>query len=319
MNTNTPLFLDELIADLDEVRSLFERGAPYTPLGGWFRPDQDGEEPRSPMWFQEDWVRPGFALPGAELFLNNERMIDAAREFYGAEEIVPHTVYVNLMAAMAECGPAHTDNPIFRGRDRGNTPMMLLRTMFWSGLFERWMIPQATSIWWLNDTEGGGLSYWPDGPEHPPTHYVGAMANSALLGDNHGMFHQVEPVGPYDQGTLLVNASAELAPTKDGSGDWSVTHGDNELFRAPFQHYRASVLWKASVYPTEKVRLEVERDVLSLEEMVRIFNEDLAARGNEFRVDLAELNDPGLPATLAKVYPEPIPVGVGKSIFDAAH
>jgi hypothetical protein len=37
------------------------------------------------------------------------------------------------------------------------------------------------------------------------------MANTALVGDNHRMFHQVEPVGPFDAGTRLVSASAELA------------------------------------------------------------------------------------------------------------
>ena len=82
------------------------------------------------------------------------------------------------MASISECGPAHTDNPLFRGRDRLNTPMLLLRTMFWSGLFERWATAQATSIWWMNDTEGGGLAYWSDGPEKPPRRHAGAMANT---------------------------------------------------------------------------------------------------------------------------------------------
>jgi hypothetical protein len=120
-------------------------------------------------------VHADFALEGSDLFFRNERMIDAARRFSGAEVVVPHTVYVNLMAAIAECGPAHTDNPVFRGRNRSNTPMLVPRTMLWSGLFERWEICQVTSIWWMNDVEGGGFSYWPEGPEKQPRRHVGAI------------------------------------------------------------------------------------------------------------------------------------------------
>ena len=160
-----PTLLSDVIADLDAVQRLLHDNAPYTPLGGWFRPGQGEETPSSPMWFQNDWVHADAAVPGADLFLDHERVTAAARRFYDAEVVVPHTLYVNLMACIEQSGPAHTDNPVFQGRDRTNTPMWLLRAMFWSGLFERWAIRQATSIWWMNDVEGGGFRYWPDGPE----------------------------------------------------------------------------------------------------------------------------------------------------------
>ena len=109
--SDPPILLDNVIEDLGAVVGLLERNAPYTPLGGWFRPDHDGGEATSPMWFQKTWVHADFAVEGADLFVWNERVIEAAREFCDAEVVVPHTVYVNLMAAIAECGPAHTDNP----------------------------------------------------------------------------------------------------------------------------------------------------------------------------------------------------------------
>ncbi|MBW2420551.1 MAG: hypothetical protein JRH19_18560 [Deltaproteobacteria bacterium] len=314
--SNSPILLDGVIDDLDAVVDLFERSAPHTPLGGWFRPDRDGGEATSAMWFQTDWMHLDFVLEGAEIFARNERVIEAARAFCGAEVVVPHTVYVNLMAAIGECGPAHTDNPVFRGRNRSNTPMMLLRTMLWSGLFERWVIPQVTSIWWMNDVEGGGLSYWPEGPGKPPQRHANAMANTALVGDNHGMFHQVEPVGPFDRGTRFVSASAELAPVNDGSGDWAVQERAKECYRAPFGAFRASVLWKADVYASEEERRRVEQDLLSIEEVARIFDEDLARRGEELRFDLDRLDDPAQTSALAGVYPEAVPVGAGVSIFD---
>jgi hypothetical protein len=311
-----PILLENVIDDLDEVTRLFERNAPYTPLGGWFKPAHEGDEATSPMWFQKDWVHAGVAVPGSDLFFRHERIIETARAFYDAEVVVPHTIYVNLMTAIAESGPAHTDNPVFRGRNRTNTPMMVLRTMLWSGLFDRWAIPQVTSIWWLNDVEGGGLSYWPEGPQKPPVRHAGAMANTALVGDNHGMFHQVEPVGPFDAGTRRVSPAAELAPAADGSGDWVVKDRGAERYRAPFDAFRASVLWKADVYSTEDERRRVEHDTLSLDNVARIFNEDLAERGAEVRFDPRRIDDPALACALGAVYPEAVPVGAGVSMFD---
>ena len=154
-----PILLRDVIEDVGDVVRLLERNAPYTPLGGWYRPGSDLDAPTSPMWFQNDWVHADLRVEGSELFLFHERVTQAARDFYDAEVIVPHSVYVNLMVALERSGPAHTDNPRFHGRDRSNTPMWLLRAMLWSGLFDRYSIVQATSIWWMNDVEGGGLFY----------------------------------------------------------------------------------------------------------------------------------------------------------------
>ncbi len=228
-----PVLMRDVIADLDDVTRLLESQAPYTPLGGWYNPGADPDACTRPMWFQNDWVHDTFAAEGSVLFLRHQGYIDAAKRFYGAEVVEPKSVYVNLMVAIAEGGPAHTDNPRFHGRDRTNTPMWLLRTMLWSGLFDRYAIAQATAIWWMNDVEGGGLLYWADGPDHPPSTHAGAMANTALIGDNHGMFHQVGPVGPFDEGTRRITPSATLAPIGDGSGDWAVSdHGRLRLPRA---------------------------------------------------------------------------------------
>ncbi len=316
LSSRAPLLLHDLIDDLDAAMGLFVRNAPYTPLGGWYRPDHAQGEATNPMWFQKDWVHADFSAEGAELFLWNERFMEAAREFYSAEEIVPRSVYVNLMISLNESGPAHTDNPTFRGRDRTNTPMMLLRVMVSSGLFERWQVVQATSIWWMNDAEGGGFAYWAHGPDRQPERHVGDMANTALVGDNHGMYHQVEPVGPFLEQTPLVTPAAELAPVADGGGDWAVTDSGRECFRAPFSALRASVLWKADVYADEEQRRELAGDVISMDDVTRILNEDLARRGEDLRVDRESLAKHAGVAQLAALYPEPVPVGAGPSIFD---
>ncbi len=316
--SDPPILLRDVIEDLGDVVQLLERNAPYTPLGGWYRPGADLNVPTSPMWFQNDWVHADRRVEGSELFLFHERVTQAAREFYDAEVIVPHSVYVNLMAAIEKSGPAHTDNPRFHGRDRSNTPMWLLRAMLWSDLFDRYAIVQATSIWWMNDVEGGGLFYWPDGPDKPPHEHVGDMANTALVGDNHGMFHQVGPVGPFDQGTPLVTQRAELAPAADGSGEWAVTDRSEVRYQAPLEQYRVSVLWKADVYRNEADQRRQMADTLSIPDVARIFDRDLEEKGADVGFDLDRIEDPGLIAAVNAVYPEAVPVGKTPSIFDVA-
>jgi hypothetical protein len=312
-----PVLLRDVIVDIADVVALLGRNAPYTPLGGWYRPGVDDDTPTSPMWFQKDWVHADLAVEGSDLFQRNERYHEAARRFCDAEVILPHSLYVNLMVGIDKHGPAHTDNPKFRGRERKNTPMWLLRTMLWSELFTRWEIVQATAIWWLNDVQEGGLLYWADGPDKPPHRHVGAMANTALVGDNHHMFHQVERMGPFDT-NRLVTQRAELAPAADGSGDWAVVDRGAEVFRAPLDRYRVSVLWKADVYKDEAEHRELARDTLSLEDVARVFDRDLEARGEQLRFDLERLEDPAFQQALAAVYPEAIPVEAGPSIYDAA-
>lgn len=314
--SDPPILLRDVIPDRAAVVELLERNAPYTPLGGWYRPDADPDAATSPLWFQNDWVHADLAVAGSELFLRHERVTQAARDFYRAEVVVPHSVYVNLMAAIAKAGPAHTDNPRFQGRDRSNTPMWLLRTMLWSGLFERWTIAQATSIWWLNDVEGGELRYWPHGPDAPPERHFGAMANTALVGDNHGMFHQVGPVGPFDQGTRWVSPRAELAPAGDGSGDWEVRDRGALCYRAPLERFRVSVLWKADVYRDEAERARQCADVLTLEEVAAIFDRDLEQRQTGLCFELDRLADPAFAQAVAALYPEATPIGALPSIFD---
>lgn len=312
-----PVLLHDVVDDLGAVVEILEGQAPYHPLGGWFSPGADPHARTRPMWFQKDWVHDTFHAPGSDLFLHHPAYVAAAKSFYGAEVVEPQSIYVNLMTSIADGGPAHTDNPRFHGRDRTNTPMWLLRAMLWSGLFDGHEIVQATAIWWMNDVEGGGLYYWPNGPDGPPAQHVGAMANTALFGDNHGMFHQVAPIGPFAAGTPRVTPLAALEPARDGSGDWIVTDHDERVLRAPLDTIRVSVLWKADVYTTADERDTRRRNALSMQDVADIFNDDLARRGATPRFDLTRVDDLTLKAELATVYPEAIPVGALRSAFAA--
>lgn len=314
-----PVLMQDVIGDVEAVVRVLADHAPYTPLGGWYNPGANPHARTRPMWFQNDWVHDGNIAAGSEIFLEHTDYIEAAKDFYNAEVVVPHSVYVNHMVAIAASGPAHTDNPRFHGRDRANTPMWLLRTMLWSGLFTDFEILQATAIWWMNDTDGGGLYYWADGPDRPPLHHHGAMANTALIGDNHGMFHQVGPVGPFDRGTVRVSPSAELLPVGDGFGDWAVVDQGEIIHQAPLDGYRVSVLWKADVYATEAERQQRVASALSMEDVAAAFNADLSNRGHRDRVDveaLSRADEVAARALLGRIFPEARPVDAQPSVYD---
>jgi hypothetical protein len=305
-----------VISDVDAVVALLTREAPYTPLGGWYSPDADPHAKTRPLWFQNDWVHDTYAAEGSDIFLHHSGYIEATKEFYGATIVEPHSVYVNHMMAIEAAGPAHTDNTRFAGRDRANTPMWLLRVMFWSGLFEREAITQATAIWWLNDVDGGALRYWPDGPDAPAVEHHGAMANTALLGDNHGMFHQVCAVGPVGSEPLRVTPTAELTPTGDDATTWVVTDHGQEAFRAPLEEIRVSVLWKADVFLDEAHRHRLRNEPLSLDDVAQRLQADLADRGIDQAVQPERFDEPGYGTQIQRHYPDPKPVDVLASVFD---
>ncbi len=314
--SDPPILLTDVIGDVGAAVDLLAQEAPYTPLGGWYNPGADPHARTRPLWFQNDWVHDTYAAPGSELFLHNEAYIDAAKAYYGAEVVEPHSVYVNQMMAITMAGPAHTDNPRFAGCDRANTPMWLLRTMLWSGLFDDVSIPQATAIWWLNDVDGGGFRYWPYGPDNPPAEHVGKMANTALLGDNHGMFHQVNAVGPFDDGTPLITPSAELAPSDSADGEWVVTDHGEEVYRSLLGDIRVSVLWKADVYKDIEHRDRLAAGPLGLDDVAARFNADLVDRGIDLAFDPDRVNDPDHASEISSHYPEARPIEALPSVFD---
>lgn len=59
-------------------------------------------------------------------------------------------------------------------------------------------------------------------------------------------------------------------------------------------------------------------DTLSIADVARTFDHDLEEKGAEVRFDLDRIEDPGLIAAVNAVYPEAVPVGKARSIFDAA-
>ena len=119
------------------------------------------------------------------------------------------------------------------------------------------------------------------------------------------MFHQVGSVGS-GSGTPLVSPSAELAPVADDpAGDWAITDLGDEVFRAPLDEIRVSVLWKADVFRDDEHRRRLRDQPLSLD--------DVADR---LGADAARFDDPAHQAEVVARFPEPRPTDALPSVYD---
>ena len=128
------------------------------------------------------------------------------------------------------------------------------------------------------------------------------------------MFHQVGPVGPFDNGTVLVTPSAQLHPTQDNT--WVVTDHEEKIYEAPLNAYRISVLWKANVYTNIEEQKYKQANPLSIEDVLTIFNADLEDHGHSFRLSKENIEDESTITAMAKIYPEPKPVHALPSVFE---
>src|SRR5207244_8222085 len=94
--------------------------------------------------------------------------------------------------------------------------------------------------------EGGGFTYWPDGPAAPPRTQA-AATNTAVVGDNDVMFHRVESIGgPEDDRVAGLTLDSRLEP--EGRTGWRVLDGERELGAYRDDQLRISVSWEAQVF-----------------------------------------------------------------------
>lgn len=311
-----PVIVDEVLPDAATVRRLVEANAPYWPVQRYFSSAQEqaalsdsvrgieGASGAAPLIvgpvFRGDWAYDRALVDGVEVFLHNERFVDAARTLFGGAVVRPQIVYVNLTTPMPAGDPGHTDVPAFRGVDRTGYPVWLLVTMGRSGLFERWRIPIATAVAWYYDGDGGGFTYWPDGPDKSPVKRT-TRSNTAVVGDNDVMFHRVDAVGDEK---MPWNMTLDSVLEHAGGDDWRIVDGDDVLAAYRWGDVRISVSWKAQVLRDEdEARLVDEHvDDLSFERVLEVFAADLAERGRPVAIPDDPRHDPGLVATLTDAY-----------------
>lgn len=298
-----PIVIDRVLPDPAVVRELLIRGAPYwtvqryvknlSELAALSDAGKQGRKDR-PMfiapWFRGDWAHGEPLVEGVEVFLHHDRFRSAARELFEGGVVVPQLVYVNLNPPIARVDPGHVDIPAFRGIDRTRHPAWLLTTMLRSGLFDRWYVPSATAVAWYYEGEGGGFTYWSDGPHDAPVHRP-CISNSAVVGDNDYMLHRVEAVGPEDR-TLpkRLTLNSQLRWDDDC---WEVVEQGDVRARYQFEEVRVSVSWKAQVFAdaAQLALYENHQDDLNLDQVVDMLLTDLATRGTPITPPKAPLHD----------------------------
>lgn len=306
--------IDRVLADPSIVRGLLTRGAPYWTVQRYVKnlsemaslsdAGKRGRKDR-PMfiapWFRGDWAYDAPRVEGAEVFLDHAGFRDAAQTMFAGGLIVPQIVYVNLNPPIAQVDPGHVDIPAFRGVDRTRYPVWLLATMLKSGLFDRWYVPSVTAVSWYYEGEGGGFTYWPDGPDQPPISRP-CISNSAVVGDNDYMFHRVEAVGP-DERTLPKGLTLESQLCWAGDA-WEVVEQGDVRARYTLDEVRVSVSWKAQVFADgeQQALYQNHEDDLTIEQVIETLLADLAARGTPIQRPEDALHDRAFVETLNAAY-----------------
>jgi len=309
-----PIVIDHVLPDPAVVRELLVRGAPYWTVQRYVKNPSEmaalsdaGTQGRKnrPMfiapWFRGDWAYDEPFVEGAEVFLGHEGFRSAAQDMFEGGIIVPQIVYVNLNPPIAQVDPGHVDIPAFRGIDRTQYPVWMLVTMLKSGLFERWYVPSVTAVAWYYEGEGGGFTYWPDGPDQAPVSRP-CINNSAVVGDNDYMFHRVEAVGP-DERTLPKGLTLESQLCWAGNA-WEVVEQGDVRARYDFEDVRVSVSWKAQVFASEEQQALYQNhaDDLKLEHVVEALLADLATKGTPTERPADPLHDRTFVETLNATY-----------------
>lgn len=294
-----PVAIERVVDDPDHIRSMAESNGPYFMPGRYLVGGitahaasdgtilKHGDVPpgiTGPVW-RGDWAIDGEArIDGADELLHCAVFIDAARQLFDAEVVVPKQLFVNLTGPRGGDSFSHTDIPEFVGLDRSNAPGWFLSAMGQSGQFEDVRKNIATAVCWFHRGSRGYFRYWPDGRDAPSVRHEN-MWNTGVMGDNDFMHHQVERVGEPDTAPvegLTIDSLLDF----DGT-DWVVTDEGVELRRLDDLNVRLSLSWKAMVYADGASADAAEAGVgaidlaEALDRLADVLDEPLAATGDD--------------------------------------
>jgi hypothetical protein len=245
--------------------------------------------------------------PEAEPILYERRFMAWAREFWGAKYCQPMKILFNVNGPAWNRDPGHLDSPRFRGMGLANTPTWLLSLMGKSGLFQAWSIKLAEVIvWFQSDPEGGGFTYWPDGPLAPPKRLRPPLWNRGVVTHNTAMYHRGESNGPEGRRDNPKGLSFDSTFSGDpGDPDrWVIRTGDAVIARYATDELRLLVHWDAEVYSD---LADLKRHVDHLDDLTRdrvfeTFVADLRSKQVSFEMPSDPMRDPRFIEVLARTY-----------------
>lgn len=292
-----PIEVDPVVDNPDAIRALARANGPYFMparylVDGASADDaSDGQVKKrenvpdyliGAVW-RGDWCTGGKPLiDGVDHLLHHEGFTEAAKQMCDAQVIVPEQVFVNLNTPMPGSAFSHVDIPEFVGMDRSNTPGWMLISMGASGAFEDVRITIVTAVAWFYQGERGYFRFWPHGRDAPSVRHE-KMWNSAVVGDNDFMHHQVERVGP--QGATPPEGMT-IDTSLDFDGDrWNILEEGSSLASYSEDQVRLSLSWKAKAYATADVHQAAQQGDaamtldIALHRLAAVIDEPLAATG----------------------------------------
>ena len=288
--------------DREQIRSMFERNAPYRALAS-YAPEgikdetREGAKPVLP-WFRGDWALGGKPLvDGAEAILHNKSFLEAARAAFGTSAVHPEFVLVNINAP-SPAGNTHIDNPTFHGATRVDYPLPFLRVMGSSGLFEPWRVIRASALSWFYEGAGGSFDYWPEGLDGPMRSEHSPFGNVALCADTDRIYHRIGPIGDSDAASPRMSGAAQIH--SNGNGNWSILENGEVRARYPSHAIRFSILWKAAIGDRGS-----NAGDLTLDRIMAIVAADLRHRGVDFQMPSDPLTDTTWILLLQRIYAHP--------------
>jgi len=294
------LILKHHFASLEEVVATTSGGKPQDPnasLDSFLSPT-----------FRGFFANGGVCLyEKAEALFYERRLLAWAREFWGAKYAQPMKILFNVNGPALSFDPGHLDSPRFRGMGLVNTPIWLLSVMGKSGLFQAWSIKMAEVItWFYTSAEGGGFTYWPDGPLAPPKRLSPPLWNRGVVTQNTAMYHRGESNGPADQRANPKGLSFDSTFSADPAGDdrWQIQTGERVIARYTTDRLRLLVHWDAELYTDlADLKKHVDHlDDLTPDRVFETFVADLKAKEVSFEVPSDPMRDPRFIELLARTY-----------------
>jgi hypothetical protein len=292
--------LEPAFENREQIRSMFERNAPYRALAAYAPEgirDERREQAKQPVlpWFRGDWALAGKPLvDGAAAILHNKNFLEAAKVAFGTPLVFPEFVAVNINGPMP-ASTTHIDNPSFYGATRVDYPLPFLRVMGSSGLFEPWRVVRASTLSWFYEGAGGSFDYWPEGLDNPMRSEQSPFGNVALCADTDRVYHRIGPIGDSDVASPRMSVSAQIH--SNGDGKWSILENGEVRATYPSHAIRFSILWKAAIGDRAS-----NADNLTLDRIMSIFSTDLRHRGVDFQVPSDPLADTAWILLLQRIY-----------------
>lgn len=285
-----PILLDTVVDDPETIRQMARDNGPYWQPGRTIASSKsatevaanDGDDDATDFanamvgpTFRGQWAFGEPMVDGADALLHHDGFADAARRMYGWDVLVPEQVYVNLTTPIGRQGFSHTDIPEFRGVDRRNAPAWLLTAMGVSRLFEAERIHIVTAVAWFYRGEAGGFRYWPEGMSGP-SYLHDDTWNTAIVGDNDFMPHEVQRVGPRGS-TKPAGMTLGTELVCDGI-DWHIVEAGEVLATYPDAAVRLSLSWKAKLFRDDAERADADAGIgLTVDEALDRLAADLGS------------------------------------------